>query len=427
MESVYIAGAGMTALGKFPDRSVKDLVREAVNEALRDAGIALADVQGAWFANSRQGQMEGQNSIRGQCALRSMGLQTVPVINVENACAGGSTAFNQAVAALLAGWHDVVLAVGADKLFFPEKKAEMFRAFNGGTDVHLMRQTYERLAGLGKAAVPPGVPDDMAFGAPDRSFFMDIYAGLARQHMTRFGTSVDQLAAIAAKNHGHSVHNPKAQYRMPISAQQVLSDAPVVWPLTRAMCAPLSDGAAAVVLCSEAGRRRLGLTRLVSVASTVIVTSSDREPDDYERHTGRIAARQAYERAGVGPGDMGLAEVHDATSFAEVLQAENLGFCASGEGGALAMSGATTLGGRIPINVSGGLVSKGHPIGATGIVMIHDVVRQLRGEAGAAQVEGARFGVIENGGGFWGVEEAATAVHVIGPLRKDRQAGHRPT
>jgi acetyl-CoA acyltransferase len=258
----------------------------------------------------------------------------------------------------------------------------------------------------------------MQFGAPGRSFFMDVYAGLTRQHMARFGTTRTQIAAIAAKNHGHSVHSSKAQYRVPMTTEPVLADVPVVWPLTRAMCAPMSDGAAAVVLCNDAGRKRLGLRRLVVVASSVIVTSSDREPDDYDRHTGRIAANLAYEKAGVGPSDMSLAELHDATSFAEVLQAENLGFCARGDGGSLALSGATTLGGRIPINVSGGLVSKGHPIGATGVVMVHDVVRQIRGEAGSSQVPDARFGVIENGGGFVGIEEAATAVHVIGPLFK---------
>lgn len=416
MENVYVAGVGMTALGKFPERSVKDLTREAVMAALDDAGLSLADVEGGWFANSRQGQMEGQNSVRGQCALRSMGWQSVPIINVENACAGGSTAFNQAATSLMAGQYDIVIAVGADKQFFPDKKAEMFKAFMGGADVHLMKETFDRLASLGKSAVPASIVDDMEMGAPGRSFFMDIYAGLARHHMALFGTTQEQIAAVAAKNHRHSVYNERAQYRNAMTNDEVMADRPVVWPLTRSMCSPVSDGAAAVVLVSEAGRKRIGSRRAVKVASSVIVTSSDREPEDYDRHTGRVAALKAYERAGVGPEDMSLAEVHDATSFAEVLQSENLGFCARGEGGPLALSGATSLGGRIPINVSGGLISKGHPIGATGIVMIHDVVRQLRGEAGPAQVQGARFGVIENGGGFWGVEEAATAVHVLGPL-----------
>lgn len=416
MTHVYVAGVGMTQLGKFPDRSVKDLVREAVNAALHDADLALGDMEAAWFSNSRQGQMEGQNSVRGQCALRSMGWQSSPIINVENACAGGSTGFNQAMTSILAGQHDIVIAVGADKQFFPDRPDDMFRAFNGGTDVYKVRDFFDPLVSLGKAAVPDSVLDDIQFGAPGRTFFMDLYAAVARHHMALYGTTQEQLAAIAAKNHRHSAHNPHAQYRTPMTAEEVMADRQVVWPFTRSMCSPVSDGAAAVVLMSDSARKRLGAKRTVRVASSVIVTSSDRDPADFDRHTGRVAALKAYEKAGVGPEDMNVAEVHDATSIAEVIQAENLGFCPRGEGGAYALTGATTLGGKIPINVSGGLISKGHPVGATGLIMVHDLVTQLRGEAGSAQVQGARFAVAENGGGFWGVEEAATAVHVLGPL-----------
>lgn len=416
MSTAYVAGVGMTRLGKFPGRSVKDLVAEAVNAALADAGIDLAQVEAGWFANSRQGQMEGQNSIRGQVALRAMGWQLNPIYNVENACAGGSTAFNQAMTSILAGQHDIVIAVGADKLFYPEKKAAMFAAFNGGTDVHRTEEIFNRLAGLGKSAVPADVVDDLQIGAPRRSFFMDLYAGMARQHMAQFGTTFEQIAAGSAKNHTHAQHNPNAQYRFPMTTEEVMNDHAVVWPLTRAMCAPISDGASAVVLVSEAGRRRLGGSRAVKIGASVIVTGTSREPSDYDNHTGRLAALRAYDRAGVGPQDVNLVELHDATSFAEIVQIENLGLCARGEGGPFTLSGATRLGGKVPVNVSGGLVSKGHPIGATGLVMIHDVVRQIRGEAGPAQVQGARIGVVENGGGFLDVEEAATAVHVIGPL-----------
>jgi acetyl-CoA acyltransferase len=419
MSGIYVAGVGMTNLGKFPERSVKDLVREAVNAALDDAELELTDIEGGWFANARQGQMEGQNSVRGQCALRSMGWQTVPIINVENACAGGSTAFNQAMTSIMAGQHDIVIAVGADKQFFPDRPAEMFKAFNGGTDVYKVRDFFDPLVALGKSAVPASVEDDIQFGAPGRTFFMDLYAGVARHHMALYGTTQEQIAAIAAKNHRHSVFNERAQYRKGMTTEEVLGDKPIVWPLTRSMCSPVSDGAAAVILISEAARKRLGTRRAVKIASSAIVTSSDRDPADFDSHTGAFAARKAYEKAGVGPKDMNVCELHDATSIAEVIQAENLGFCARGEGGALGLSGATELGGRIPINVSGGLISKGHPVGATGLIMVRDIVRQIRGEAGKAQVQGARFGVIENGGGFWGVEEAATAVHVLGPLAKE--------
>lgn len=416
--SVYIAGVGMTHLGKFVDRSVKDLVRESVTLAMSDAGVELPQIQAAWFSNARQGQMEGQNSIRGQCALRSMGFQGLQIVNVENACASGSTAMNQAMVSILAGQYEIVLAVGADKMFFPDRKDAMFKAFSGGADVYQVEETFARLSSLGKSVVPANVQEDMRIGAPGRSFFMDLYAGMTRQHMAHFGTTQEQIAAAAAKNHRHSVHNPRAQYRVPMTTEEVMADRPVVWPLTRSMCSPLSDGAAAVVLVSERMRRQLGGGRAVRIASSVIVSSTDREPWDYDRHTGRLAALKAYEQAGVGAEDMHLCELHDATAFAEILQSENLGFCPRGEGGPLALSGATELGGRIPINVSGGLISRGHPIAATGLAMVHDVTMQLRGEAGSGQVQGARMGIVENGGGFWGVEEAATAVHILGPVMR---------
>jgi acetyl-CoA acetyltransferase len=242
---------------------------------------------------------------------------------------------------------------------------------------------------------------------------MDIYGGLTRQHMQRFGTTVRQLAAAAAKNHANSAHNPNAQYTQAMTIEQVLDDRPVTWPLTRAMCAPLSDGAAAAVLCAEPALARLARGRAARVLASVVVTGTDREPGDYAHHCGRLAAERAYAQAGLGPQDMDVAEVHDATSFAEILQIENLGFCAMGEGGPTTERGDTALGGRIPVNTSGGLVSKGHPIAATGLAMMHEIVTQLRGEAGARQVADARAGIVENGGGFWGVEEAATAITIL--------------
>jgi acetyl-CoA acetyltransferase len=198
-----------------------------------------------------------------------------------------------------------------------------------------------------------------------------------------------------------------------MTVDEVLADRPVIWPLTRAMCAPISDGAAAAVLCNGRGLARFDPHRVVRVEASVLVSGTDRDPGDYARHCGRVAAARAYEMAGYGPADMDVAEVHDATAFAEILQIENLGFCASGEGGPATARGDTAIGGRIPVNTSGGLVSKGHPIAATGLAMMHEIVAQLRGEAGARQVAGARVGIVENGGGFWGVEEAATAITIL--------------
>lgn len=415
MPGIFIKGIATTAFGRFPDRSVKDLTREAVTAALADAGLEMGDIEAAWFSNVRQGQMEGQNSIRGQCALRAMGFEGIPIANVENACASSTTALIQAMNAVAAGMVDVALVAGADKLFFPDRKRAMFEAFRGGTDVHTIDATYERLASLGREMVPPGTPEP---DPAERSFFMDLYAAFATLHMKAYGTTRRQIAAAAAKNHDHSQHNPNAQYRRPMSVEAVLADRPVVWPLTRAMCAPVSDGAAAAVLVGERALARLGRRRSVRVLAAELVSGTDRDPADYDRHCGRLAALKAYERAGVGPDDMALAEVHDATSFGEILQVENLLLVPRGEGGPAAERGETRLGGRIPVNTSGGLVSKGHPIAATGLAMLHEIASQLRGEAGARQVDGARsgprFGIIENGGGFWGVEEAATVVAILG-------------
>ncbi|MCL4702203.1 MAG: thiolase family protein [Burkholderiaceae bacterium] len=409
-DATYIVGIAMTGLGKFPARSVKDLAREAVTGALTDAGCAMADVHAAWFSNTRQGMMEGQNVIRGQCALRPLGFSGIPITNVENACASASTALREAVAHLRAGMCDVALVVGAEKMFFPDQKEQMLRAFVGGADVHMIDATREWLAKIGRSRIPEGSEDSVISA---RSFFMDYYAGMARMHMERFGTTQRQIAAVAAKNHVHSTLNPLSQYRTAMSVDEVLGDALVKWPLTRSMCAPISDGAAAAVVCHERALARFDRGRAVRVAAVSLASGSNRDDGDYDRHIGRVAALDAYASAGIDPSDIGVAEVHDACSFAEILQAENLGFCERGAGGWLAERGCISLGGSIPVNPSGGLVSKGHPVGATGLVQLYELVAQLRGEAGARQVDGVRLAVAENGGGLWGIEEAATAVTIL--------------
>jgi acetyl-CoA acetyltransferase len=242
---------------------------------------------------------------------------------------------------------------------------------------------------------------------------MDSYAALARLHMQTFGTTQAQLAAVAAKNHDHSAHNPLAQYRTPMSVEAVLADPLVVWPLTRAMCAPISDGAAAVVLMAESALPSAARARAVTLRGQALLSATTRDAADFANHIGARTARAAYEQTGISPADIDVAEVHDATSYAEIQQVENLGLCPIGEGGPHAEAGHTRLGGRTPVNPSGGLVSKGHPVGATGLAQIHELVTQLRGEAGTRQVEGARIAVAENGGGFLDVEEGATVVSVL--------------
>ena len=408
MNQVYIVGIGMTPLGKHLDKSVKQLTGLALQAALQDADCTLEAIQSAWFANTRQGILEGQHGIRGQAALRANGVQGIPIINCDNACASSSTAFNQAYAALKAEQCDVALVVGAEKMNFPEKRELMFEAFMGGMDCEIAPAQLRALQAL-SAELP--VPDTGDTG--QRSIFMDSYAAMARHYMLLYGATQKQLAAVAAKNHWHSQFNPLAQYRTPMSIEEVLADKLVSWPLTRAMCAPISDGAAALIMCSERALHRFNASRAVKIRATRLATGIRRAPDDFAHHVGKLAADAAYEIAGVAPTDLDVVEVHDASAFAEIRHVENLSLCGFGEAAAMAERGETTLGGRIPVNVSGGLVSKGHPIAATGAIQIHELVTQLRGEAGARQVEGARLAAAENGGGFYDGEEAVAAVTIL--------------
>jgi acetyl-CoA acetyltransferase len=232
--------------------------------------------------------------------------------------------------------------------------------------------------------------------------------------MALFGSTQRQMAAVSAKNHQHSVHNPRSQYRRAFGVEDVLAARTVVWPLTLPMCSPISDGAAAAIVCSRAMVDRLGLwARAVRIRASVLMAGDHRDPDRIDSHVARLASSRAYEMAGFGPGDIDLAECHDATAFGEILQSETLGFFPFGEGGPAAERGETRIGGRIPFNPSGGLESKGHPIGATGLGQAFELVTQLRGEAGARQVEGARIALAENGGGLRGVEEAAIAITIL--------------
>ena len=393
----------MTRFGKRPDDSVKSLTAEAVTAALADAGAGVGEIEAAWFSNTRQPMLEGQNTVRGQIALRPLGLTGIPVVNVENACASGSTALLSAIHWIKAGAGDIALIVGVDKMVWPDRAERVAAAFAGGTDIHDREGVVAYIRSMG--GEDPG---------PDRSLFMDLYAAQARAHMARHGTTQEDFARVASKNHTTGALNDRAQYRTPMTVDQVMADKPVVFPFTRAMCAPVSDGAAAAVICSAAGLARLGgPSRAVRVRGCALVSASDRPANDFHNHIGRRAAIRAYEQAGLGPDAVDVVEVHDATSYAEVQQIENLGLAEPGTVGARLRVGDFALGGRTPVNPSGGLVSKGHPVGATGIAQLFELTIQLRGDAGARQVEGARIAVAENGGGFLGVEEAATVVTVL--------------
>lgn len=409
MSRVYVVGVSMTPFGRFYEKSVKDLAEAAVREALQDAGCDASLIDAVFFSNAAQGAVDGQHSVRGEIALRELPLGNVPIVNVENACASASTALNMAVTQIKAGLADVVLAVGAEKMCI-EDKEKSFAIFNGSWDVHNVDHT---VAGLMRMGVGVATPAEYAYTGP-HSVFMDVYQAFAKFHMRTFGTTPRQIATVSAKNHHHSTMNPLAQYQRDYSVDEVLRGRMVAWPITLPMCSPISDGAAAAIVCSEGALRRFARARAVEVRASVIASGGRRDPEDYRAEVSHVAARKAYAMAGVDPADVSVAEVHDATALGEIQQSENLMLCDFGEGGPLAESGATRLGGRIPINPSGGLECKGHPIGATGLAQVYELVTQLRGEAGRRQVANARIAVAENGGGLIGVESAAVCVTVLG-------------
>ena len=462
MREVYVIGVHTIKFGRYLSNSIKELVAWTVEGVLKDAGIERKDIQTAWFSNSGWGMREFQHCIRGQVALRPLGIDGIPITNVENACAGGSTAFHGAWKDVALGICDISLAVGAEKVYSLNKYM-MFAGFISGMDVGGLSEMVKlaKQAQLMKFEVPKEqlvsarktkkakkpksfkervqdyrnmfitylmLGETLGYdvlkklrgmqkgsgggGGGERSAFMDVYAFAARAHMKKYGSTQRQLACISAKNHWHSTMNPNAQYTFNLTVEEALNDRLVAYPLTRSMCAPIGDGSASAILANEEVVRRLGISgRAVKVRASILASGRNRGMD--EPDIGERASKLAYERAGLGPDDIDVSEVHDATAFGELHQSEALGFFPKGEGGIYAERGETKIGGKKPINPSGGLLSRGHPIGASGLAQIHELVTQLRGEAGKRQVEGARIALAENGGGVLGIEEAAMCIHIL--------------
>jgi acetyl-CoA acetyltransferase len=400
----------MTRFAKHLDRSLRSLAHEAATEALDAAGADPGAVQAAYFANAVAGLTTGQEMIRGQVALLDLGLSRVPVVNVEDACASASAAFHLAWAAVAFGQYDLVLAIGAEKLTHPDK-AVTFRAI--GTAVDVGRRAEMAQA---RRAPDPGGPTGATLaeteGEPrDHSVFMDFYAASALRYMEESGATREDFAAVAVKNRAHAALNPKAQFRQPVTLEKVLSSRTVSGPLTLFMCSPTGDGAAAAVLCSRAVARRLGVRPAVKVAASILSSGLGASPGGGD--AGHDAILAAYGRAGIEPSDLDLAEVHDAAAPAELRLYESLGLCGQGEGPAFLATGATGLRGPVPVNTSGGLLAKGHPIGATGLAQIAEVTWQLQDRAGERQVAGSRVGLTQNAGGSIGTGPAALSVHVL--------------
>ncbi len=360
MSDVYVLGIDMMKFGRFPNQSVPQLGAQAALMALDDAGLTIQHIQAVYCANLGQA-----NAMVGQRILREIGQTGVPVVNMANACAAGATAFREAWIGIKSGLYDVVLAVGVE---------QMGRGLLGGGGSSGI--STEGL--LGSGTMPA------------------VFAEAGMEHSRKYGTSFEQFAKVSVKNHHHSTLNPKAMYQYETPLEQVMSSEMIAYPNTKLMCSVNVDGAAAAVLTSERKAKELGMKRAVRVKASVLTSDPWQERDlvmaDVNTCT-RNAAQQAYAMAGIGPDDLDLVELHDCFATAEILHYENLGLCRDGEGGRLIDADETSLRGRIPVNVSGGLLSKGHPLGATGIANVYEISTHLRGEAGARQVEGARLGL----------------------------------
>jgi acetyl-CoA acyltransferase len=389
MRGVVVAGIGQTVFGKFLDRSVRSLAEEALQLAVSDAAIDPERIEIVYFANALSGLITGQETIRGQVALRHTGLMGKPIVNVDNACASGSSAFQLAWLSVASGQVDVALAIGAEKLTHPDKTVT-FAAYASGVDVE------ERERAMRAA------PDN-------RSIFMDIYAQRTRRYMERSGATPEDFALVTVKSRHAASLSPWAQFKTETTQREVLESRMVSAPLTLPMCSPIADGAAAAVLVSEDVARSLK-TPPVHVRATAAVSANR---DGAEPVAAARAAERAYAAAGLGPRDIHVAELHDASASAEIMLYEHLGFAERNRGVALIREGVTSVGGTLPVNPGGGLLSRGHPVGATGIAQIVELTTQLRGAAGARQRAGASVALAECSGGQIGADSATAAVTIL--------------
>tara|TARA_E500000331_G_scaffold88766_3_gene84573 strand:- start:6153 stop:7295 length:1143 start_codon:yes stop_codon:yes gene_type:complete len=361
MSDVYVLGVDMIRFGRFPDKTVPQLGAQAALMALDDAGLSLPDMQALYCGNL--GQASG---MVGQRILQEIGQTGIPVVNTANACATGATAFREGWMSIKAGVYDMVLTVGVEQM-----GKGLLGGGGGGTGI-----SKEGL--LGSGTMP------------------SVFAEAGMEHTRQYGTTFEQFAKVSVKNHHHSTLNPKAMYQIETPLEEVMNAEMISYPNTKLMCSVNVDGAAAAVLVSEKKARELGLDRAVKIRASILTSDPYQERDlvmpDVNTLT-RRAASQAYEMAGVGPEDINLVELHDCFATAEILHYENLSLCGDGEAGRMIDDGDVALGGKIPVNVSGGLLSKGHPLGATGIANIYEVCTHLRGEGDKRQVEGARLGM----------------------------------
>ncbi len=410
MRDVYIIGVGMIRFGKYLERNMKSLAGDAVDAALEHAGVEKKDIQVAAVGNAYQGLVTGQESIRGQVVLRSMGIGDIPVTNVENACASSSTAMQVTWMDIALGLHDVGLALGMEKMYMEDREKRL-SLFGSSMDVEVMEKVMEMIRKASGGGKDKSSGDDDPKKPKKRSAFMDVYAAGARSWMEQYGLTQRHFAMVASKNHTNGSLNPYSQYQKPMTVEDILAEPEVSYPLTRPMCSPIGDGAAAAILCSGDFLKKIGAEKPVKIRAITLGSGMDRPLEDPD--LGVRLSKRAYEQAGVGPEDVDVAEVHDASAWSEIRAYQQMGFCEEGEGGKFIEEGHSYIGGKLPVNPSGGLESKGHPVGATGVAQVAEIVWQLRGEAGKRQVDNPRIGMTENGGGNIGVEEASMVITIL--------------
>ena len=381
---VVVAGGEVGAFGLWPDSSLQSLALPVLAAALRDAGVQAAQLEAAYVGNAFGGLMQGHETMLGQMLLPAAGIESIPVHNIKNACSSGADAMALAWSAVAYGQYDCVLVLGVEKMTHPDRSRAM--------------------------AVLASASDRQPTDA-GRSVFMDLNAERAKNYMRRYGATPRHFALCAAKNRFHASLNHKAAVRTLMDADAVLQDRMVLDPLTRAMCGGIADGAAAVVLVSSAFARRHGLHG-PKVRASCVVSGQPQRSADAPSASARCGVL-AFAAAGLDPRDVSLAEVHDPTAPQEFIDIEDLGLCAPGQAFVLTESGQTQLGGRMPVNVSGGLTCRGHPVGATGVAQIVELSRQLSDRAGPAQVAGARWGLAQMAGGLLGSDSAVACVHLL--------------
>lgn len=410
MREVAVVGVGMTRFGKYPDKGIKDLVREAAMHAFEDAGIPKNKIDAAYVGNAVAGVMTGQEQIKAQVTLNALGIEEIPMYNVENACASSSTAFHLAWVAVGSGLYDCALVVGFEKLY-DANKMKSFMALGSAVDVEMFQHIIENPEKM-KEWMPETKAEIFSKGSGrNRSIFMDMYAYYTKYIMERYGLTQEHFAKIAVKSHKNGANNVHAQYQKEVTLEEVLNSGEVSYPLTRMMCSPIGDGAAAAIICSKEKAARF-TNKPVWVAASVVGSGKPSSKNLDDNITSRLGPK-VFDAAGVGPEDIDVIEVHDATSPSEIAFLIDLKICAGEDAARCIDRGELEINGKIPTNPSGGLASKGHPIGATGCGQIYEIINQLRGTAGKRQVENPLTGMTHNGGGILGLDAAAMALHIF--------------